>query len=244
MKTINFILLMLISTMVQSSDLAGKTRSAGKMTNNNSIVINEQLQQVNVRETGDNLRLKSDTSLYSPQLTYTANHPSGVDFELFDAWIMLTGDLDNDGFFHRMKVSFDADVNTDTETVYAKIYLSHEGGNWFQAAESDLFEIHSNSAEDSYEIVTELVEGYPPGYYEVLIELHSLFHPGIVANRTLSLDMEGYSLALEDQQYDSQLKESYYYETEVYGSGSISILGLLMLAGLILIKLRYFSSHK
>ncbi len=244
MKTINLILLMLISTTAQSSDWAGKTLSAGKMANDNSIPISQQLQQMDVTKTGDNLRLKADTSLYSTLLSYTGNHPSGVDFELFDAWIILTGDMDDDGFFHRMKVSFDADVNSDTETVYAKIYLSHEGGDWFQAAQSDLFEIHSNSAEDSYEIVTELVEGYPPGYYEVLIELHSLFHPGIVANRILSMDMQGYSLTLEDQQYDSLLRESYYYETEVYGSGSISILGLLMLAGLIFIKLRYFSNRK
>ncbi len=164
--------------------------------------------------------------------------------EIFDAWVELSGDIDHDGFFHRIKTTFDADVNTPAETAYAKLYLSYEGGPWQQYADSDLYGIFYDSVDDSYEVVGELIEGYPPGYYEVLIELHSFYHPGVVASRMVSFDEEGYSITLEDLSFDEvYVQEEVYYEPDyIVSSGSFSWAGILMLSFLLIIKLKYFSA--
>ena len=157
---------------------------------------------------------------------------------------MLFDDLDGDGYSHHLKVVFDADTSAGLETVYVKLYLSHAGGDWVQYATSDLFDIHFDSVDDTYEVATELVEGFLPGHYDVLIELHSLFHPGIVASRIVMVDDAGFSIALEDLQRDEASRVVVIDDGFVNGSGSISLAGMLMLAVLWWIKLRYFGRGK
>ena len=249
MKTLNLFLILLIPGIVYAADTTGLSRSAGKLVNDNSINLHATLTSSATFETGLSKARGSEFTVEpnssTPQFR-TANHGSATEFEIFDAWVELSGDIDHDGYFHRIKTTFDADVNTSTETVYAKLYLSYEGGPWQQYADSDLYEIYYDSIDDSYEVVGELIEGYPPGYYEVLIELHSFYHSGVVASRMISFDAEGYSITLEDLSYDDvYVQEEIYYEPDyIVSSGSFSFAGIFMLGLLLMIKLRYFPKQK
>lgn len=243
MPYVKLIILLLLPLTVYAADGSGVTRSAGKYLADESVQLTQELSSKPVSETSALAKSRYAVSNAQNDIgdSSLSGKPLPVDFEIFDAWIELSGDLDHDGFYHQLRLTFDADVNTEVETVYVKLYLSREGGDWYQFASSDLFEIYYDSVEDTYEVVTELVEGYIPGYYDVLIELHSLYHPGVVASRILDSFNSGIDIALEDQQHDEALREVLIDDGYSYGhTGSFSLVGLLLPGMLFLIKLRYF----
>lgn len=234
---------MLLPVSVYAADGSGLTRSVGKYVADDTVRLSEELASRPALETSALAISRYDVASRqeSVENSVSAAKPLPASFEIFDAWIELSGDLDGDGYYHRVRLTFDADVNTAVETVYVKLYLSREGGDWYQFASSDLFEIYYDSVDDTYEVVTELVEGYTPGYYDVMIELHSLYHPGVVASRVLDSFNSGIGIALEDQQHDEALREVYIDDGYSVGhSGSLSMAGLVMLGLLLWLKLRYF----
>jgi hypothetical protein len=249
MKIIFLSMFLLLPGMALASASVESSRSLGKFISDDSLLLKQEIVKQPIMtsfQKADNPSSQVGLVQYR-----TALHESGTEFEIFDAWVDLNGDLDDDGYFHHIKVSFDADTTSELETVFVKLYLSREGGPWYQYADTDLFEIHFDSTDDSYEVLTELVDGYRPGYYEVLIELHSLYHHGTVASQIIRMDSEGYSLSLEDLEHDDVYRDEYYDDTDYidvsYGvgvSGSFSYAGLVMLAILLLIKLRYFSGSE
>ena len=97
-----------------------------------------------------------------------------VDVELFN-------DHDRDGYFHGIDLWFDADTYFAFAEVYAVVYLSRDGGPWNEYAITDNFTLVGSSSEDDYVIVTELVSGYPPGSYDILIELFDAWDDSFVA---------------------------------------------------------------
>jgi hypothetical protein len=94
-----------------------------------------------------------------------------LDFWFYSADVIIFGDDDFDGYFFGIDLLFDADTAWSAADVYAVTYLSLEGGPWNEYAVTDDFTLLSTSAEDEYNIVTELETGYPTGSYDLLIEL-------------------------------------------------------------------------
>jgi hypothetical protein len=184
------------------------------------------LAQRQYRQTDNSLRSRPAAARYS----------NTVEFDIFDAWVSTDGDLDHDGYFHHIAIGFDADVDADVvEAVYAKIYLSQDGGPWFLFSATDLFEIHADDGSDYYEIYSELIEGFPPGYYSVMIELYGLYHPGIISERQVDLDQSGRPIALEDSSHDEPYTEVVIEEHHDH-AGSVNLAGLLLLVGLATIR--------
>lgn len=153
-------------------------------------------------------------------------------FSIYEANVRLAADFDEDGYFHEITVSFDVDVNVESASVYAKLYLSRNGGPWGQYFTTRVFHIDGNASSDAYEVTTELVEGYPPGYYDVLVEIYSLDHAYMVTSKVLDFHYLGKDVALEDRGWD----EPYYYDdygyTDVsvaFGAGSFSLLLIFFL---------------
>ncbi|MFT5503627.1 MAG: hypothetical protein ACI8XC_001338 [Gammaproteobacteria bacterium] len=158
-------------------------------------------------------------------------------FYIYDADLSSNFDDDNDGFYHSLTVSFDVDVTVDEAAIYAKLYLSHEGGPWIPYYTTDLFNIYEDSAFDRYEVTTDLVDGYPTGYYDVLIEVFSLNHAYQVASEVLDYSYLGRETLLEDFSRDEPLDYYYYdeYEEVSYSHGAGNT-GFTLILILILIQ--------
>lgn len=179
------------------------------------------------------------TGVYSETISY-----SSEEISIFDASTELVSDFDFDGFYHRFSVAIDADTIHNTSYVYAKLYLSYEGGPWNHYATSNAYHIYGDSAQDTFVIETELADGFPTGYYDVRIELYDadygdwLVSYGPYDNPSLS------TLPLEDSYYDDEyIDNDYYIETGVaISAGSMGWM-LLMLPAL-LVTARVFSKYK
>lgn len=91
---------------------------------------------------------------------------------IFEAFADLFYDNDGDGYFHYVRVRFDADTSQTMSNVYAEIYISADGEAWEFLTDTKDFTIWGTSPDDDYEVETELVSGYSTGKYDLLIELH------------------------------------------------------------------------
>jgi len=143
--------------------------------------------------------------------------------------VQTISDFDGDGYHHAINVYFDVDVSYDSATVYAKLYLSREGGPWSQYFTTDLFQIHLDDIDDAYEVETELLEGYDPGYYSVLIEIYSLDHAYMVTSEVLDYNYLGRDVMIEARNWDEPYEEVYYEEDHSHGGGSMSMLLIFFL---------------
>ena len=179
-----------------------------------------ELQRSGARETPGTQHRSLDTA-----------SATGQYFHIFDAQSELSHDEDGDGFYHHLRVTFDADVDWGDAHVYARLYLSYEGGPWNHYYTTDLFHILEDASYDDYEVVTQLLEGYPTGYYDVLIELYEADWDEHVASYGPYEDLALSALPLEDQERD--LFDADPYAAPIShshgGGGSLGLLGLLLL---------------
>ena len=159
------------------------------------------------------------------------------DVSIHDASTTLISDFDDDGFYHRFSVAIDADTVFSESWVYATLYLSYEGGPWNYYATSTDFHIHGDSEFDAFVIETELAEGFPPGYYDLRIELFDAEYGDYLLSYGPYDDASLSALPLEDSVYDDA-SASITYSTEVIVAGhSHGGLGLWFIASLSLIGL-------
>lgn len=217
-----------LSVFAQSDEVL-VSRSIGKLVADDSIDLNQEVKSQDLVSS-----TVSDTTIATDDtLNRTANRYDQY-FTIYQGDVDLLSDLDGDGFHHALNVSFDVDVDYDGATVYAKLFLSREGGPWVQYHTTDLFSIFEDDVSDTYEVTTELVDGYFTGYYAVLVEIYSLNHAGMVASEILDYHNLGRDVMLEDLGRDEAL---YYEEVEVtvsHGAGSFSLLIWLLLVQVVI----------
>ncbi len=150
---------------------------------------------------------KSDDSYKALSLSGTRSSPSeqqntANDFWFYTADVVLFNDDDFDGFYWGIDLLFDADTYYDVADVFAVVYLSYEGGPWNEYAVTDSFQLYGASGDDEYVLVTELVSGYPTGYYDVLIELFDSYDGAFLASYGPEDTSELSLLPLEDSNRD------------------------------------------
>lgn len=133
----------------------------------------------------------------------TVSQTPNIEFWFYQADVVLYNDHDGDGFFNGIDLLFDADTYFDSADVYAVVYLSFEGGPWNEFAETDNFTISGATGDDEYNIVTELVSGYPSGSYDLLIELYDAWDGSFLAWIGPDETPELAFLQLEDQRRDT-----------------------------------------
>jgi len=204
------------------------SRSAGKLIQDVSVELMTEVQKqdpvISPTPVQNQTRDTTATQGIDTQ-TVIANRHDQL-FSIYDASVALLSDIDADGYHHAINVSFDVDVSYDSATVYAKLYLSRDGGPWSQYHTTDMFNIFGNNFSDAYEVTTELLEGYPPGFYDILIEVFSLNHAGMVASKVLDYNYLGRDVLLEDLSRDEGI-----FVEEVsfsHGAGSFSLIWLLL----------------
>lgn len=157
--------------------------------------------------------------------------PNG-DFWFYSADVELYSDLDFDGYYVGIDVTFDADTIYDVADVYAVLYLSYELGPWNEYAYTEDFTIHGASGDDEYFIETELVSGYPTGDYDILIELYDTYDGAFVASFGPDDSSQLSYLPLEDIGRDTPQQTVVIVEQGGGSTGLLSLLALLGVAGM------------
>lgn len=105
-------------------------------------------------------------------LALSGNAVASPDHWIYDADVVLFDDLDSDGFYRFLSVRIDADSVRSSAWVYAELYLSADGTTWEHYHSTDDFWIGGETGDDELYVETELVSGFPTGYYDLLIELY------------------------------------------------------------------------
>ena len=167
-----------------------------------------------------------------------------TDFWFYTADVELFGDEDRDGYFHGIDLLFDADTVYVSADVYAVVYLSEEGGPWFEYAETETFSIYGASGDDEYVIVSELLAGYPRGSYDVLIELFDTWDNSFVADFGPENTSELAFLPLEDAERDTPARAPDVVVVSRGGGGAVdgwTIAALALMAAGLLLRRRYRS---
>ena len=161
-------------------------------------------------------------------------------FWIYDARTELYFDFDGDGFFTGLDVTFDADTDYVAADVYARLYLSLEGGPWILYYTTDVFTVVGTSGSDDYTVQTDLVDGYPTGYYDVLIELYDRDFDELVAVYGPVENLSLFELPLEDEAADAGIITAPAPPVSVSsgGGGSTGVIALLMATALVWLRRR------
>ncbi len=168
------------------------------------------------------------------------SHDAG--YWIYAAATDLTFDEDHDGFFSGIDVTFDADTDYFGAEVYARLYLSLEGGPWVHYYTTDVFTIYGAGGDDDYRVETDLLEGYPTGYYDLLIELYDIDYDEHVASFGPADSPNLSLLPLEDFTREIGIVTPFSPPVSSSSGGGGST-GLVALFGLVLCYLRRHAQH-
>lgn len=153
-------------------------------------------------------------------------------FWIFDAWVEFFHDEDRDGYFSHFSVEFDVDTEYHSAEVYARLYLGKDEV-FKEYHTSSNFNIFSDNSHDSFVVESELLNGFYPGEYEVLIEVYDAYSDELVAVFDGNDDADLYLLSLESKEYESVQRV-----VVLEHGGSVSLWSLLLLP--LLLMTRYF----
>ncbi len=219
----------LLTMQISLADESLSSRSAGKLKSDTSIDLTHELKQLPAV-----VRAKP-TAAENYDALPAAGSQAGIAnrhdqlFEIYEADVELVADLDGDYYHHALNVYFDVDVSIDSATLYAKLYLSREGEPWSQYFTTDLFVIYGDDYADAYEVETELLEGYAPGSYSILIEVYSLDHAYMVTSEVLDYYYLGRDILLEDLSWDEPYASPHDEYSVSIGAGDFGTLFLFFL---------------
>ena len=220
-----WVMLVLLSQPLLASE-AIDTRTSKSISFNTSTELDKATKDALLKQVDADIMMPLDTqgfrmeSTAKAALIVTTSEIHSVDFMIYDALTELVSDFDNDGFYHRFNVLIDVDTVFDTAYIYAELYLSYEGGPWNHYASRDNYHIHGDSELDSFIIETELADGFPPGYYDVRIEVYDADYDEWLLSYGPYDDASLSALPLEDSYHDDIEAVVYYpVETQIVVAG-------------------------
>ena len=219
--TVFWVILVLISQPLLASE-ANDTRTSKSISFSKSTELDKATKDILLKQADVDIKTALDQQGFRMESTAKAVHIVTIseihsaDFILYDASTELISDFDNDGFYHRFNVLIDVDTVFETAYIYAELYLSYEGGPWNHYATSDNYHIHSDSELDSFIIETELADGFPPGYYDLRIEVYDADYDEWLLSYGPYDDASLSALPLEDSYHDeNDTVVIYPVETEI-----------------------------
>jgi len=128
-----------------------------------------------------------------------------------DSWIHNADfeyllDNDGDGFFHRFRVTFDADTRLVSDRIYAKLFLNNQLDN--QGEErlyyvTENFTIIGEALSDSYEVTTSLTEGYDSDIYNLRVAIYDAYTHELLDSINAYDDDDLYARYLEQVDLDT-----------------------------------------
>lgn len=155
-----------------------------------------------------------------------------TEFWIYDSWVTLQHDYDYDGYYTTLNVEFDADTVFSQVPVYAVVYLGKN--DVFDSIHvTSVFNIYGDDSNDAFIIESDLLSGFPPYDYEILIEIYDADHDVLVAATDGYWDADLAYVSLESENYD--VPEETVVVVEEHG-GALFIPALLALFGVALYR--------
>ena len=161
----------------------------------------------------------------SAGLVSSQSYSTDVWFHSVD--LTLSGDINNNGFYHQLYLQFDADTNRSSKAVFAEFSLQRDNRPEQLFHTSSIFTLYGQSRDDWFAIDTTLEANYPTDYYALIIRIYDASSGWLLA------ELSGYDepvldlLPLEDYWRDQQ--------RVVVVESSAGSFGILMLLGLSLL---------
>jgi hypothetical protein len=187
----------------------------------------------------DGARSRASGPTANSKATLQAVQAPNSDFWFYSADVLLFNDFDGDGYYHGIDLLFDADTYFVSADVYAVVYLSHEGGPWNEYAATENFTIYGTESDDEFNIVTELLSGYPAGSYDLLIELFDAYDDSFLAYFGPDDTSELAFIPLEDADRDAVIvPDIIVIEDHHHGGGSVGSWFILALGLAALLRSR------
>lgn len=153
--------------------------------------------------------------------------------------LTLSGDINNNGYFHRLQVEIDADTTEPYLQVFAEYSLLPTNGNERLYYTSSVFELYRQSANDWLAIDTVLEDSFAADDYLLTIRLFDAATGYLVAEISGFDDANLDYLALEDYNRDNYVHGT--STVEVHG-GSTGMFWLIALC--FILSVRYHAQSR
>lgn len=186
---------------------------------------------------GNNQRLSTNQPNIEDKMQI-ARHESlqydSGDFWIYDTDIEYNIDIDYDGYFSGFTLALDADTVYSSAPVYFIAYIGD--GEYFDAFHvSSVFYLNGDTTGDTFYLDNTLLSGYPPGDYEVLVELYDAYDDTLVAYADGYIDNDLLYVPLESDDYEYQPTNTVVV-VEEYG-GSLNWFAILGLGGIVFMRI-------
>ncbi|WP_337843101.1 choice-of-anchor H family protein [Rheinheimera sp.] len=116
--------------------------------------------------------------------------------------ISLSGDRNDNAFFHNLYIRFDADTAYNEVPVFVHYALRRPGQPEVIIHTSSVFTLYGTSANDWFAIESELVHSVPTGYYDLVLRVYDADYGDLLAEISGNDSGALADLALEDLTYD------------------------------------------
>ena len=189
---------------------------------------NAPLTQTTVADSDRKFSAKRQVSAFPSRHKARTTSVDDGTFWIFDTYTTLHDDRDYDNYFSTLSITLDADTVYSEAPVYAVVYLGDES-EYNSVHVSSVFTIYGDDSSDSLTIDIDLVSGFHPYDYDVLIELYDATNDELVAFSDALDDADLSLLSLESNDYDTPQAEQTVVVVEEHG-GSSTAWSLAMLA--------------
>ena len=149
---------------------------------------------------------------------------ASADFWIYDSWVSFQSDRDADGYYSSFSITLDADTIYNAASVYAVIFVGRND-TYESIYTTSTFTLYGDESQDSLTIDSELVTGFPPREYQLLIELYDATTNQLVAYSDDYDDADLAYLNLESRNHDQAYQDTVVV-VDKHG-GSLSVGGLL-----------------
>lgn len=146
-------------------------------------------------------------------------------FRVYDAHTRLYDDRDHDGYYSYLQLDFDVDTDFEVADIYADIWLIDSYGDETLLFATEVFTIYGHSGIDDYRVEAELVAGFDPDLYDVLIEVFDAYDDSLVAHHGARESSAMSLLPMESVHQDDWRRE-----VHAHGGGGRLKAGWLLLA--------------
>lgn len=159
----------------------------------------------------------------------TQAYQSHVWFHSID--VFISGDINNNGYYHRLEVELDADTSLPYQQVFAEFTLLPTYGTERVYYTSSVFELYSQSPDDWLAIDTVLDNRFAPDDYLLTVRLFDAATGFMLAEISGFDDVNLDYIPLEDYTRDSYIGSSTTIEASGGATGILLLLALCLLSG-------------